>query len=178
MGAFRVQVTGTWRDLAWGTEQPSTRVFLVAAPGPLAAQVVGLQLFGGEAARQRCVALPGPDAVVLGDLDSAPCPRGAFRVGLFAGGVWRVVVRIADVARHTCARAPPDWAAHAGRVGPSSSMRSASAGAAALVRGGRQGSRGSRSAPTRGGLGAVADGAEWGGRGRAWGALPRGCWRE
>jgi len=42
-------------------------VFSVSAPGPLSAQVAGLQLFGGEAARRRCLALPGPDARVLSD---------------------------------------------------------------------------------------------------------------
>jgi hypothetical protein len=67
MTAFRVEVTGTFRDLALSTEQACTHVFVVAAPGPVAAQVAGLQLFGGEAARRRCVALPGPAARILGD---------------------------------------------------------------------------------------------------------------
>jgi hypothetical protein len=67
MASFRVEVTGTFRDLALSTEEPYTQVFLVAAPGPGAARVAGLQLFGGEAARQRCVALPGPDARILID---------------------------------------------------------------------------------------------------------------
>jgi hypothetical protein len=67
MPAFRVEVTGVWRDLALQTEQPHSQVFLVAAPGPMSAQVAGLQLFGGEAGRRRCLALPTPDARVLAD---------------------------------------------------------------------------------------------------------------
>jgi hypothetical protein len=67
MTAFRVEVTGTFRDLALSTEEAYTQVFVVAAPGPLAAQVAGVQLFGGEAARRRCVALPGPAARILAD---------------------------------------------------------------------------------------------------------------
>jgi hypothetical protein len=43
-------------------------VFLVAAPGPMSAQVAGLQLFGGEAGRRRCLALPAADARVLVDV--------------------------------------------------------------------------------------------------------------
>jgi hypothetical protein len=69
MAAFRVEVTGTWRDLALSTEEPCTHVFLVAAPGPGAARVAGVQLFGGEAARRRCMALPGSDARVVVDGD-------------------------------------------------------------------------------------------------------------
>jgi hypothetical protein len=68
MPAFRVEVTGVWRDLALQTEQPHSQVFNVAAPGPASARVAGLQLFGGEAARRHCLALPTPDARVLGDL--------------------------------------------------------------------------------------------------------------
>jgi hypothetical protein len=67
MPAFRVEVTGVWRDLALQTEEPQSQVYMVSAPGPLSAQVVGMQLFGGEAGRRRCLALPGPDARVLGD---------------------------------------------------------------------------------------------------------------
>jgi hypothetical protein len=67
MTAFRVEVTGTWRDLAQSTDQSWTQVFLVAAPGPSAARTAGVQLFGGEAARRRCLALPGCDARVLTD---------------------------------------------------------------------------------------------------------------
>ena len=66
MTAFRVEVTGTFRDLALSTEEACTQVFVVAAPGPAAAQVA-VQLFGGEAARRRCVALPGPAARILAD---------------------------------------------------------------------------------------------------------------
>jgi hypothetical protein len=65
--AFRVEVTGVWRDLALQTEQPQSQVFLVAAPGPMSAQVAGVQLFGGEAGRRRCLALPSAAARVLGD---------------------------------------------------------------------------------------------------------------
>jgi len=67
MPAFRVEVSGVWRDLALLTDAPQSQVFTVAAPGPASAQVAAAQLFGGEAARRRCVALPGPEARVLGD---------------------------------------------------------------------------------------------------------------
>jgi hypothetical protein len=67
MPAFRVEVTGMWRDLALLTEESHSQVFLVAAPGPMSAQVAGLQLFGGEAGRRRCLALPTADAQVLAD---------------------------------------------------------------------------------------------------------------
>jgi hypothetical protein len=67
MPAFRVEVTGVWRDLALRSEQPHSQVFLVAAPGPMSAQVAGVQLFGGEAARRRCLALPAADARVVAD---------------------------------------------------------------------------------------------------------------
>jgi hypothetical protein len=67
MTAFRVEVTGTLRDLALSTEEACTQVFVVAAPGPVAAQVAGVQLFGGEAARRRCVVVPGPAARILAD---------------------------------------------------------------------------------------------------------------
>jgi hypothetical protein len=67
MPAFRVEVTGMWRDLALLTEESHSQVFLVAAPGPMSAQVAGLQLFGGEAGRRRCLALPAADARVLAD---------------------------------------------------------------------------------------------------------------
>jgi len=66
MPAFRVEVTGVWRDLALQTDRPHSQVFLVAAPGPLSARVAGVQLFGGEAGRRRCLALPAADAQVLG----------------------------------------------------------------------------------------------------------------
>ena len=68
MPAYRVEVTGVWRNLALQTEQPQSLVYNVAAPGPLSAQVAGLQLFGGEAARMRYLALPTPDARVTGDV--------------------------------------------------------------------------------------------------------------
>jgi hypothetical protein len=68
MPAFRVEVTGVWRDLALQTDEPQSQVFSVSAPGPLSAQVAGMQLFGGEAGRRRCLALPGPEARVLSDL--------------------------------------------------------------------------------------------------------------
>jgi hypothetical protein len=68
MPAFRVEVTGMWRDLALQTDEPVSQVFTVAAPGPASAQVAGVQLFGGEAGRRRCQALPGPDARVLSDV--------------------------------------------------------------------------------------------------------------
>ena len=69
MNPFRVEVSGTWRDLALNTEEQRTQVFLVAAPGPGAARTAGVQLFGGEAARLRFRALPGCDARVLIDGD-------------------------------------------------------------------------------------------------------------
>jgi hypothetical protein len=67
MPAYRVEVTGTWRDLALHTEETSTHVFVVSAPGPDAATTAGLQLFGGEAARRRCAPGPSPVARVLLD---------------------------------------------------------------------------------------------------------------
>ena len=67
MPAFRVEVTGVWRDLALQTDAPHSQVFTVAAPGPASARVAAAQLFGGEAGRRRCLALPGPDARVVGD---------------------------------------------------------------------------------------------------------------
>ena len=57
-----------WRDLALQTEQSHSEVFTVAAPGPVSAQVAGVQLFGGEAGRRRCLALPVPEARVLSDI--------------------------------------------------------------------------------------------------------------
>ncbi len=68
MPAYRVEVTGMWRDLALQTEQSHSQVFTVAAPGPVSAQVAGVQLFGGEAGRRRCLALPAPEARVLSDV--------------------------------------------------------------------------------------------------------------
>jgi hypothetical protein len=67
MPPFRVEVTGMWRDLALQTEHPHSQVFLVAAPGPMAARVAGVQLFGGEAGRRRCLVLASPEARVLAD---------------------------------------------------------------------------------------------------------------
>jgi hypothetical protein len=67
MPPFRVEVSGTWQDARLGTRQPWTQVFLVAAPGPRAAEMAGAQLFGGAAARMRCLALPGCSARVLAD---------------------------------------------------------------------------------------------------------------
>lgn len=66
---YRVEVTGTLRDPRLGTDVPLTHVFLVAASGPGAAQVAGVQLFGSEAGRRRCVALPGHTVRVLADGD-------------------------------------------------------------------------------------------------------------
>jgi hypothetical protein len=67
MPAFRVEVSGVWRDLALQTDEPHSQLFTVAAPGPESARVAGVQLFGGEAHRRRCLALPAPDARVVGD---------------------------------------------------------------------------------------------------------------
>ena len=67
MAPFRVEVSGTWRNLALSTDEPATEVYLVAAPGPTSAQVAGMQLFGNAAAGRRCLALPGPAARVLVD---------------------------------------------------------------------------------------------------------------
>ena len=69
MAPFRVEVSGTWRDLRLSTDEPCTQVFLVAAPGPMSARVAGVQLFGRAAAGRRCLALPGSDARVLTDAD-------------------------------------------------------------------------------------------------------------
>jgi hypothetical protein len=68
---FRVEVSGTWHDPRLGTREPWTQVFLVSAPGPRAAELAGTQLFGGEAARRRCMAMPNCSARVLvdGDVD-------------------------------------------------------------------------------------------------------------
>lgn len=71
MAPFRVEVSGTWRDLARSTDEPCTEVYLVAAPGPGAAEVAGVQLFGRSAAGRRCMALPGSAARVLIDPDPA-----------------------------------------------------------------------------------------------------------
>jgi len=62
MAPFRVEVSGTWRDLALSTDEACTEVYLVAAPGPNAAQVAGAQLFGRA---RRCMALPGSATRVL-----------------------------------------------------------------------------------------------------------------
>jgi hypothetical protein len=67
MAPFRVEVSGTWRNLALSTDEPATEVYLVAAPGPTSAQVAGMQLFGHAAAGRRCLALPGSAARVLVD---------------------------------------------------------------------------------------------------------------
>jgi hypothetical protein len=66
---FRVEVSGTLRDPRLGTDVALTHVFLVAASGPGAAELAGGQLFGGEAGRRRCVALPGHTVRVLADGD-------------------------------------------------------------------------------------------------------------
>lgn len=65
MTSFRVEVSGTWEDQRMCTEQTETQVFLVAANGPMAAQVAAGQLFGGEAARRRLRALPSRTARVI-----------------------------------------------------------------------------------------------------------------
>ena len=70
MTSFRVEVTGTWEDQRLRTAQAQTHVFVVAAPGPLAAQVAAAQIFGGEAARRRFRALPDRSARVI--LDAEP----------------------------------------------------------------------------------------------------------
>ena len=67
MDPFRVEVSGTWRDLALSTDAQYTEVYLVAAPGPNAAQVAGMQIFGRAAAGRRCMALPGSATRVLTD---------------------------------------------------------------------------------------------------------------
>jgi hypothetical protein len=64
---YRVEVSGTLRDPRLGADVPLTHVFLVAAGGPGAAEVAAAQLFGGEAGRRHCVALPGHTARVLAD---------------------------------------------------------------------------------------------------------------
>ncbi len=65
MTSFQVEVSGTWEDQRMRTEQSETQVFLVAANGPMAAQVAATQLFGGEAARRRFRALPHRTARVI-----------------------------------------------------------------------------------------------------------------
>jgi hypothetical protein len=47
------------------TQEMQTEVFLVAAPGPMAAQVAATQIFGGQAARRRLLALPDRGARVM-----------------------------------------------------------------------------------------------------------------
>ena len=47
------------------TEEMQTEVFLIAAPGPMAALVAAAQIFGGEAARRRLFALPDRSARVM-----------------------------------------------------------------------------------------------------------------
>jgi hypothetical protein len=70
MTSFRVEVTGTWQDQRLGTRAPWQQVVTVAAPGPLAAEVAASQIFAGEAARLRFVAMPDRMARVI--LDSEP----------------------------------------------------------------------------------------------------------
>jgi hypothetical protein len=65
MTPFRVEVSGTWEDQRMRTEQSETQVFLVAANGPMAAQVAATQIFGGEAARRRFRAMPTRTARVI-----------------------------------------------------------------------------------------------------------------
>ena len=54
------------------TEEMQTAVFLVAAPGPMAAQVAATQIFGGEAARRRLFALPDRSARVMDGAEPEP----------------------------------------------------------------------------------------------------------
>ena len=72
MTSFRVEVSGVWQDLRLRTEEAQIQVFVVAAPGPRAAQVAATQLFGGEAARRRFLATPDRTARVI--VDSEPEP--------------------------------------------------------------------------------------------------------
>jgi BarA-like signal transduction histidine kinase len=67
MPPFRVEVSGTLHDPRLRTEVPLTHVFIVAASGPCAAEVAGAQLFGDEAGRRRCIALPGHTVRLLAD---------------------------------------------------------------------------------------------------------------
>jgi hypothetical protein len=68
---FKVEVTGTWRDPALSpySDEDCTEVYLVAAPGPGAARVAGVQLFGRAAAGRRRIALPGSESRVLAEID-------------------------------------------------------------------------------------------------------------
>ncbi len=52
MPAFRMEVDGTWIDRMGLERTLHTDVFLVAAPGPEAAEVAAVQLFAAAAARQ------------------------------------------------------------------------------------------------------------------------------
>lgn len=67
MPTFRVEVSGMWHEPPAGEEVLRTEVFLVAAPGPRAAEIAGSQLFGTAAARQMLVASAARSARVLAD---------------------------------------------------------------------------------------------------------------
>jgi hypothetical protein len=72
MTSFRVEVSGMCHDHMPRTEEMQTEVFLVAARGPMAAQVAATQIFGGHAARRRLVALPRRRARVMDGTEPPP----------------------------------------------------------------------------------------------------------
>jgi hypothetical protein len=72
MTSFRVEVSGRWQDQRLRTESEETHVFIVDAPGPLAAQVAATQIYGGEAARRRFFALPDRNARVIIEAEAEP----------------------------------------------------------------------------------------------------------
>jgi hypothetical protein len=67
MTSFRVEVSGMWVDPRMRTQEMKTHVFVVAANGPIAAQVAATQLFGDEAARKRFRALPERSARMIAE---------------------------------------------------------------------------------------------------------------
>jgi hypothetical protein len=69
MPRYRVEVTGALLDPRLRTESALTHLFLVSASSPGQAEVAGMQLFGGEAGRRRCVVLPGQTVRVVADRD-------------------------------------------------------------------------------------------------------------
>jgi hypothetical protein len=72
MTSFRVEVSAMCRYQMLRAEEMQTEVFLVAAPGPMAAQVAATRIFGGQAARRRLLALPDRSARVMGGTEPEP----------------------------------------------------------------------------------------------------------
>ena len=72
MTSFRVAVSGMCQNHMLRTQEMQTEVFLVAAPGPMAARVAATQIFGGQAARRRRLALPERSPRVMDGTEPEP----------------------------------------------------------------------------------------------------------